>query len=302
MRITGFGIPFLLLVLVSGALSCPSCTLKSNILKSARQTALCAYLMKTLVPSMVIPDILVPLVRLCPVLEGFAVVKTPCDGFSMVNPKISLIKAIEPVAPVNIFNPIVKPPVEVVNPFVKTPLEVIKPIVKTPLEAINFINPVAKPVEPVNVYNPVFKSPVETLNLLKPFDPVLFNPFVKPPSDPLNFLKPIDPFLLNSLPKPVFQPPQNPALTVLSKTSVDAVLPAPALPPPSHSQPYTAPTPSTDAPVSTPKQEAPPKGHQYFPPPGPQFNPPHPHPYPPNAGPPQGFSMSSNSLLLQNYK
>lgn len=289
MRITGFGIPFLLLVLLSGALSCPSCTLKTNILKSARQTALCAYLMKTLVPSMVIPDILVPLVRLCPVLEGFAVVKAPCDGFSMLNPKINLIKAIEPVAPVNIINPIVKPPVEVINP-----------IVKTPLEPINFINPIARPVEPVNVYNPVFKPPIETLSLLKPVDPVLFNPFVKPPLDPLNFLKPIDPFLLNSLPKPVFRPPQNPALTVLSKTSVDAVLPAPSLTPPVHSQPYTAPTPSTDTPVSTPKQEAPPKG-QYFPPPGPQFNHP-PNHYPPNAGPPQGFSMSSNSLLLQNYK
>lgn len=290
MRITGFGIPFLLLVLVSSALSCPTCGLKTNILKSARQTALCAYLMKALVPSMVIPDILVPLVRLCPVLEGFAVIKTPCDGFSLVNPKINLIKAIEPVAPMNIINPIAKPPLEIINP-----------IAKAPFEPFNFVNPIAKPVDHVNVFQPMFKPPVEPFNLLKPADPFLFNPIARPPLDPLRFLKPVDPFLLNPPLKPTFNmlQPQNPALTVLSKTSVDAVLPVPSLPPPGPSQPYIAPTPPTDPPISTPKQEPPPN-EQFFPPPRPQFNPQ--NTYPPNGSPPQGFSMSSNSLLLQNYK
>lgn len=323
MRIPVIGL-LLLLGRLCDACPCATCTLKTNILKSARQTALCAYLMKTLAPSLVIPDIFVPLVRLCPVLEGFAVVKTSCDG--NVN---SVVKVLDPVTGLNALNPVVKAPLEPVNligPSIKPvePINVFNPIVRTPLDPLRLLKPTEpigfspivrppfeslgylKPIEPIGI-NPVARPPLDPLTFLKPIEPISFNPVGRPPPlDPISFLKPVDPLFLNSFLKSSVNllPRPNPALTVLSKTSVDAVLPAPAYVPQSVAvspQPQPASTPQTDPSKPPSKQENPPKG-QYCQPSPPTFVPPQLCPFNGAGAPSQGFSVSSNSLLLQNYK
>lgn len=258
--------------------------------------------MKTIVPTMVVPDVLVPLVRLCPVLEGFALVKAPCNG---VHPPITFLKPAKPIANVNVINPVYKSPLEVINPIVKPAVEIINPVIRPPV-----FNPVIKPIEPVFVKPPVLVNPIakppcaDAFSFLKTIDPFLLksllqppnsavNQIAKPPSvDPFSLLRPIDPFLLKSL----LQPP-NPAVTVVSKTSVDAVVPASHFAPPAPPQSYTPPTPPTDQSSQPPKQETPTNGQHSLPPQPPQFN-----PQQHNGHPSHGFSVSSNSVLLQNYK